>query len=152
MPSNGESAGLSGELTTQGHRLLARVYYADTDFSGVVYHARYLEFLERGRSDFLRLAGVHHTELADGLHGEKIVWVVKRMEIDFRAPARIDDILTVDTRTLEISGARIIMGQAIRRGDDLLIEARVEAAIIGGNGRPRRFPKDWIAAFLPRGG
>ena len=138
------------DRTNTGHRLLARVYYADTDFSGVVYHARYLEFLERGRSDFLRLAGVHHTELADGLHGEKIVWVVRRMEIDFRAPARIDDILTVDTRTLEISGARIIMGQTIRRGDDLLIEARVEAAIIGGNGKPRRFPKDWIAAFMPR--
>ena len=65
-----------------GHRLMARVYYADTDFSGVVYHARYLEFFERGRSDFLRLAGVHHTELADGKHGERIVWVVRRMEID----------------------------------------------------------------------
>ena len=59
-------SGLSGALTPFGHRLMARVYYADTDFSGVVYHARYLEFFERGRSDFLRLAGVHHTELADG--------------------------------------------------------------------------------------
>ncbi|MDI6028631.1 tol-pal system-associated acyl-CoA thioesterase [Corticibacterium sp. UT-5YL-CI-8] len=142
-------ASLSGALTPSGHRLMARVYYADTDFSGVVYHARYLEFLERGRSDFLRLAGVHHTELADGKHGEKIVWIVRRMEIDFRSPARIDDILTVDTRTLDISGARIVMGQQIRRGDELLIEARVEAAIIGENGRPRRFPKEWIAAFLP---
>src|SRR6478752_6008873 len=90
--------GLSGELTATGHRLAARVYYADTDFSGVVYHARYLEFLERGRSDFLRMAGVHHTELADGKHGERIAWVVRRMEITFHAPARIDDILTIDTR------------------------------------------------------
>ena len=65
------SAGLSGALTAFGHRIMARVYYADTDFSGVVYHARYLEFFERGRSDFLRLAGVHHTELAEGKHGEK---------------------------------------------------------------------------------
>ena len=81
------TAGLAGELTPSGHRLVARVYFADTDFSGVVYHARYLEFFERGRSDFLRLAGVHHTELADGKHGEKLVWVVTRMEIDFRAPA-----------------------------------------------------------------
>lgn len=151
MASDGESAGLSGELTESGHRLHARVYYADTDFSGVVYHARYLEFLERGRSDFLRLAGVHHTELADGVHGERIVWVVRRMEIDFRAPARIDDILTVETRTKEISGARITMSQTIRRGDALLIEAKVEAAIIAENGKPRRFPKDWIAAFMPRG-
>lgn len=144
-------AGLSGELTSFGHRIMARVYYADTDFSGVVYHARYLEFLERGRSDFLRLAGVHHTELADGIHGERIVWVVRRMEIDFRGPARIDDILTVDTRTEKISGARIWMAQQLKRGEDVLVEARVEAAIIGESGRPRRFPKEWIEAFLPKG-
>lgn len=145
------SVGLSGELTDFGHRLVARVYFADTDFTGVVYHARYLEFLERGRSDFLRLAGVHHTELAQGLHGEKLAWVVRRMEIDFRAPARIDDVLTIETRTREISGARIFMGQQIRRGDDLLIEAKVEAAIIAENGRPRRFPKEWAAVFQPQG-
>ena len=150
MADHGErETGLSGELTEGGHRLSARVYYADTDFSGVVYHARYLEFLERGRSDYLRLCGVHHTELADGAHGEKIVWVVRRMEIDFRSSARMDDVLTIETRTAEISGARIVMAQRIRRGGDLLIEARVEAAIIGGNGRPRRFPKDWIGRFLP---
>ena len=152
MSATGDiEAGLSGELTPFGHRLLARVYYADTDFSGVVYHGRYLEFLERGRSDFLRLAGVHHTELADGRHGEKLVWVVRRMEIDFRAPARIDDVLTIDTRTESVSGARIHMAQQIRRGEDVLIDARVEAAIISEGGRPRRFPKEWIAAFMPRG-
>ncbi|GAA4122186.1 tol-pal system-associated acyl-CoA thioesterase [Aminobacter aganoensis] len=153
MADHGEedalAAGLSGTLTPFGHRLAARVYYADTDFSGVVYHARYLEFFERGRSDFLRLAGVHHTELADGKHGEKIVWIVRRMEIDFRASARIDDVLTIDTRTVEISGARITMAQQLKRGDEVLVEARVEAAIIGENGRPRRFPKDWIEVFMP---
>jgi acyl-CoA thioester hydrolase len=143
------AAGLSGALTPFGHQLMARVYYADTDFSGVVYHARYLEFFERGRSDFLRLAGVHHTELADGKHGEKIVWVVRRMEIDFRASAKIDDILTIETRTQDISGARITMAQQLKRGDEVLVEAKVEAAIIGENGRPRRFPKDWIEAFMP---
>src|SRR5690606_22462852 len=123
--------------------------YADTDFSGVVYHARYLEFFERGRSDFLRLAGVHHTELADGRHGEKLVWVVRRMEIDFKIPAKIDDVLSVETRTESVSGARIIMTQALKRGDDLLVAAKVEAAIISESGRPRRFPKEWIAAFMP---
>ena len=142
-------AGLSGALTPTGHRLMARVYYADTDFSGVVYHARYLEFLERGRSDFLRLSGVHHSELVQGSRGERIVWVVRRMEIDFVSPARMDDILTIDTRTDSISGARIFMAQEIRRGEDLLIKAMVEAAIVGENGRPRRFPKEWIEAFLP---
>ena len=145
------AAGLSGELTPFGHRLMARVYYADTDFSGVVYHARYLEFFERGRSDFLRLAGIHHTELADGRHGEKLVWVVRRMEIDFRAPARIDDILTVETRTETVSGARIFMAQQLKRGEELLVEAKVEAAIVSEGGRPRRFPKEWVAAFMPRG-
>ena len=84
------------------------------------------------------------------MRGERIVWVVRRMEIDFRAPARIDDILTIDTRTEEISGARIVMAQQIRRGGELLIEARVEAAIIGENGRPRAFRDEWIAAFLPQ--
>ncbi|GLS30524.1 (3S)-malyl-CoA thioesterase [Mesorhizobium albiziae] len=142
-------AGLSGALTPFGHRIMARVYFADTDFSGVVYHARYLEFFERGRSDFLRLAGVHHTELAEGKHGERLVWVVRRMEIDFRGSARIDDILTVDTRTEAISGARIFMAQQLKRGEEVLVEAKVEAAIIGENGRPRRFPKEWVAAFMP---
>ncbi|MGN6766532.1 MAG: tol-pal system-associated acyl-CoA thioesterase [Rhizobiaceae bacterium] len=145
------ATGLTGELTPTGHRLLARVYFADTDFSGVVYHARYLEFFERGRSDFLRLAGVHHTELADGKHGEKMVWVVRRMEIVFHAPARIDDILTIDTKTVNVSGARIFMEQRIRRGDTALVDAKVEAAIIGESGRPRRFPREWVDTFMPQG-
>lgn len=143
-------APVAGELTETGHRLVARVYFADTDFTGVVYHARYLEFFERGRSDFLRLAGVHHNELAEGKHGEILAWVVKRMEIDFRQSARIDDILTVETVTADVSGARIFMEQKIMRGEDVLVTARVEAAIIAGNGRPRRFPKEWIPAFMPQ--
>lgn len=143
-------AGLSGKLMPFGHRIKARVYFADTDFSGVVYHARYLEFFERGRSDFLRLAGVHHTELAEGKHGEKIVWVVRKMEITFHAPARIDDILTVDTRTENISGARIFMAQQIKRDDFLLVAAKVEAAIIGEIGKPKRFPREWIDIFVPK--
>lgn len=145
------AAGLSGELTDFGHRLLARVYYADTDFSGVVYHARYLEFLERGRSDYLRLVGVRHTELIEGLRGEPVVWVVRRMEIDFIRPARMDDVLAIGTRTLKIAGARIVMAQELRRGAELLVSAKVEAAIVGTTGRPRRFPQEWIEAFLPGG-
>jgi len=152
MGEANEVVPLAGELTAEGHRLLARVYFADTDFTGVVYHARYLEFFERGRSDFLRLAGVHHTELQAGKHGEALAWVVRRMEIDFRQPARIDDVLTIDTRTQSVSGARIFMAQKIRRGADVLVEAKVEAAIIGEGGRPRRFPKEWVAAFMPKGG
>lgn len=156
MPDHGESTAetpvpISGVLTDFGHRHHVRVYFADTDFSGVVYHARYLEFFERGRSDFLRLAGVHHTELAAGLHGEKLVWVVRRMEIDFLGSARIDDILTIDTRTEKITGARIFMAQQIRRGETVLVEAKVEAAIVSESGRPRRFPKEWVEVFMPKG-
>lgn len=143
-----EEAVINGRLTGDGHRLVARVYYADTDFSGVVYHARYLEFLERGRTDFLRLKGVHHTQLEEGQLGEPIVWIVRRMEIDFRLPARIDDLLVVETRIADISGARVVMQQSITRNyDEVLIEARVEAALINKQGRPKRMPKEWKALF-----
>jgi acyl-CoA thioester hydrolase len=156
MNVHGESApadeGLAGKLTDWGHTLRARVYFADTDFSGVVYHARYLEFFERGRSDYLRLAGIHHNELADGQHGKILVWVVRRMEIDFRTPARIDDILTVDTWTRDISGVRIFMAQKILRDETVLVEAQIEAAVIDGRGRPQRFPKEWIGRFKPSDG
>ena len=156
MADHGESGApdaipLAGVLTSTGHRHVVRVYYADTDFSGVVYHARYLEFFERGRSDFLRLAGVHHTELADGKHGEKIVWVVRRMEIDFKGSAKIDDVLTIDTITENVSGARIFMAQTLSRDGQVLVEAKIEAAIVSENGRPRRFPKEWVEAFMPQG-
>ena len=146
--SAAESEVINGTLTSEGHRLLARVYYADTDFSGVVYHARYLEFLERGRTDFLRLKGVHHTQLEEGQLGEPIVWIVRRMEIDFRLPARIDDLLVIETCVTEASGARVTMRQRIqRKNGELLIEAQVEAALINKQGRPKRMPKEWKALF-----
>jgi acyl-CoA thioester hydrolase len=140
----GQRSELAGELTGEGHRLLQRVYYEDTDFSGVVYHARYLHFLERGRTDYLRLAGIHHAEIGDGLHGEKLVWIVRRMTIEFVAPARIDDILEIVTRVEDISGARIAMAQQVMCGETLIVTAQVEAAIVNGEGKPRRFPKDLL--------
>jgi acyl-CoA thioester hydrolase len=148
LPADEAGSGLSGDIMPDGHWLKARVYFADTDFTGVVYHARYLEFFERGRSDFLRLAGVHHNELADGIHGETLAWVVKRMEIDFRGPAKIDDIITIHTRTVKLSGARIYMQQEILKGQTILVAATVEAAVINAEGRPRRFPKEWAAALM----
>ena len=146
MNDQGEDQ-LAGWLTETGHTCRARIYYADTDFSGFVYHARYLEFLERGRSDYLRLAGIHHTELAAG--EQPLVWVVRNMQIEFIAPARMDDIVTVETQTDEISGARIIMRQTMLRGETRLISAKVEAAIVTPDGRPRRFPKDWATRLRP---
>ncbi|MFC4623660.1 YbgC/FadM family acyl-CoA thioesterase [Daeguia caeni] len=138
---------VSGELKDGVHRLYARIYYADTDFSGFVYHGRYLEFYERGRTDFLRLQNVHHIELAEGALGEEMVWVVRRMEIDYRAPARMDDLILIETSVKEIRGARVIMQQRITCEGRLLSEARVEAVMITKQGHPRRIPDEWRAAF-----
>jgi acyl-CoA thioester hydrolase len=131
---------ISGELTEAGHRLLQRVYYEDTDFSGLVYHARYLHFLERGRSDYLRCLGVEHSSLIGG-DTEGVVFVVHRMEIDFKSPARMDDILTITTRTEKAGGAKMVLTQEIRRDDTLLIAAKVIIAVINASGRPRRLPE-----------
>lgn len=131
---------LAGHLVDGGHRLDVRVYFEDTDFSGVVYHARYLHFLERGRTDYLRLHGIGHRELMDGAFGEPMAFAVRRMEIEFLRPARIDDILSVETRTALLGGARVVLDQRIRRGDEVLIEAKVKVAVISPDGRPRRMP------------
>lgn len=136
---------LAGRVEDGVHRLAIRVYYEDTDFSGAVYHANYLKFCERGRSDFLRLRGIHHHELnAKGRSG----FVVRRMACDFLRPAGIDDILTVETRVVGVGGARLELRQRIWRGGELLFMAEVTAALAAG-GRPRRLPPE-IAATLSR--
>nr|WP_316655615.1 tol-pal system-associated acyl-CoA thioesterase [uncultured Gellertiella sp.] len=140
---------LSGELTDQGHRLVQRVYYEDTDFSGLVYHARYLHFLERGRTDYLRCLGVEQSALLT-VDEEGLVFVVHRMEIDFRQPARMDDILAVLTTTEKAGGAKMVLHQQIRRDETLLIEAKVTIAIINGRGRPRRLPEQLASRFLEK--
>ena len=143
----GTTFSLSGELTQAGHRLVQRVYYEDTDFSCVVYHARYLHFMERGRTDYLRLLGVEQGSLILEEDREGLVFVVHRMEIDFKAPARMDDILTILTSTEKAGGAKMILNQEIRRGDQLLIAARVIIAVINAAGRPRRLPEALAARF-----
>ncbi|SDU34974.1 tol-pal system-associated acyl-CoA thioesterase [Stappia sp. ES.058] len=136
---------LAGRLTADGHVLPVRVYYEDTDFTGVVYHAAYLKFIERGRSDFLRLCGVHHSDLNDGVHGEALAFAVRRMEIDFLAPARIDDALEVVTRLESARGARLCLAQEVRRAETPLFSARVTVAVISAEGRPRRLPEQLAA-------
>ncbi|MCF3638391.1 tol-pal system-associated acyl-CoA thioesterase [Rhizobium sp. TRM95111] len=139
---------LAGVLTAQGHRLEQRVYYEDTDFSGVVYHARYLHFLERGRTDYLRVLGVEQGSLIEAADGEGVAFVVHRMEIDFKAPARMDDILTILTSTEKAGGAKMVLGQEIRCGEQLLIAARVIIAVVNRKGRPRRLPEGLAEQFL----
>lgn len=138
---------LSGQLTDQGHQLLQRVYYEDTDFSGLVYHARYLHFLERGRTDYLRCLGCQQSDLV-AADEEGLVFVVHRMEIDFKQPAKMDDVLTVNTSTEKAGGAKMILNQEIRRGETLLIVAKVTIAVINRSGRPRRLPDSVAKKFL----
>jgi acyl-CoA thioester hydrolase len=137
------SAAIAGRLTRAGHELVQRVYFEDTDFSGRVYHARYLHYMERGRSDFLRLLGVHHRALAV----EGLAFAVRHMEIDFLKPAAIDDVLTIRTTVVETRGARIVLAQDVLRGEEHLIGARVTVALIGASGRAARLPAPIREAF-----
>jgi acyl-CoA thioester hydrolase len=132
--------GLSGRLVPGGHVVPVRVYFEDTDFSGVVYHGSYIRFMERGRSDFVRLLGVGHTELHLGEHGEPLAFAVRRIHADFLKPGRIDDLLEIETRVLELAGARIILRQTVRRDDEILVDAEVTVVLVNREGRARRIP------------
>jgi acyl-CoA thioester hydrolase len=137
----------AGRFDDRRHILPVRVYYEDTDFSGVVYHASYLRFLERGRSDFLRLAGIHHKAMLEA--AEPLAFAVSRMEIDFVRPARIDDALTVRTAFETMRGPRIFVAQALMRGDELLVRAKAEVCCISLAGRPRKPPALVSARLKP---
>ena len=139
---------LGGRLTDEGHVLAVRIYFEDTDFVGIVYHANYLRYFERGRSDFLRLRGVNHTSLLAGETGESLAFVVRHMDIDFIRPARIDEIIEVRTAVAEMKGARMVLDQIAVRGSDVLATAKVTIAVLGPDSRPRRIPnlvKDRLA-------
>ena len=113
-----------------------RVYYEDTDFTGMVYHANYLRFFERGRSDFLRDAGVSHSDLLE--RDDPAAFTIVRAEIDFRAAARIDDELDIVTAYSGAKGARLFFSQRCHRGDELIAGAEITAVQIHADGRPRR--------------
>jgi len=136
MSTEDPNAPSSGRYEGREHVLPVRIYYEDTDFTGVVYHANYLRFFERGRSDALRAAGVSHTALLEG--DRPTAFTIVRMEIDFRRPARIDDALEVRTLYEQIRGPRLFIRQHIRRGEETICEAVVEAACIDLSGRPTR--------------
>jgi acyl-CoA thioester hydrolase len=141
MSERGE--GLAGELVEGGNVLRQRVYFEDTDFTGLVYHARYLHFMERGRSDYLRLLGIGHRALAE----EGLSFAAVHLEVDFRKPARIDDVVTVRTSLEALSGARLTLAQRIEVDGTLLVEARVTIAMIRADGRPVRLPPAIRTAF-----
>ncbi len=135
----------AGVFAGRQHRLPVRVYYEDTDFTGLVYHASYLRFLERGRSDFLRLAGADHVVMA----ALGTAFAVLRLEIDFHRAARIDDALIVVTGIAEARGPRLGFAQRVERGGEVICTAVVEAACIDAAGRARRPPPELGRALAP---
>ena len=124
-----------------------RVYYEDTDFTGLVYHANYLRYFERGRSDFLRVVSSGHTELLE--REDPMAFVIVRMEIDYVRGARIDDALVVRTAYDRVKGPRLYISQTIERAGEIVCRAQVEAACIDLQGRPRRPPKQLVENLRP---
>jgi acyl-CoA thioester hydrolase len=133
---------LDGEIHDGHHVMSMRVYYEDTDFTGIVYHANYLRFMERGRTNYLRLLGAEHRALFSEVEAEApgFAFVVRAMTIDFLKPARMDDVLEVETEPEEVRGASIALRQRVSRGDELLVEAHVRVAFVAA-GRARPIPK-----------
>lgn len=125
------------------HRFPVRVFYEDTDMGGVVYHANYLRFIERARSDWVRQLGNDQ----NAMRAAGVVWVVRRIECDYLAAARFEDELVVETTVAAISGARLVMNQVVRRGGEEIFTAQVTAVCMTAEGRPVRLPAE-IRALL----
>jgi acyl-CoA thioester hydrolase len=145
-------APLDGTMRGGRHIMTVRVYYEDTDFSGIVYHANYLRFMERGRTNPLRLLGADHRALFEEAARETpgFAFVVRSMRIEFLKPARMDDVLDIVTAPHEVKGASITLHQQVLRGDELLVEAQVRVACVSG-GRARPIPKALRLAMLADG-
>ncbi|HEY0420588.1 MAG TPA: tol-pal system-associated acyl-CoA thioesterase [Acetobacteraceae bacterium] len=133
------------DLSSAGHRYALRVYYEDTDAGGVVYHANYLRFAERARTEALRELGVPHSEMVSQ-HG--LFFMVRRVKVDYLAPARLDDALLVLTETLAVRAATAQVRQTVSRGEAKLVVLEVELVCIrAADGRPARIPPRWREAM-----
>jgi len=137
----------AGEFRGKTHILPIRIYYEDTDLSGVVYHANYLRFMERGRSEYFRCAGI--TRLAQLEDPEPTAWTLKKASLEYHRPARLDELVEVHTRCTGLTGARMTASQSIHRNGTLLVQGQVEACIITLSGKPRRIPEDIRAKLAP---
>jgi acyl-CoA thioester hydrolase len=129
---------LAGRIEGQTHVLPVRVYFEDTDCGGVVYHANFLKFCERGRSDFIRLLGIEAKDLADPAQGEPAIFVVRKVEIDYLKPGRMDDVLEIVTSCAEIGSASLVLQQDVMRAATLLARAKVTVVLVGQSGKPQR--------------
>jgi len=137
----------AGWLVGREHQLPVRIYYEDTDFTGVVYHANYLRYFERGRSDFFRVVGVSHSALLQ--RPDPAAFTITRMTVDFKRAARIDDALLVRTTYDSVRGPRLFISQRITRGEELIATAAIEAACIDLKGRARKPPPGMAEALAP---
>ena len=133
---------LDGEIHSGRHIMSIRVYYEDTDFSGIVYHANYLRFMERGRTNHLRLLGAGHRSLFEEAQQEApgFAFVVRSMQVEFLKPARMDDVLEVTTAPEEVKGASVMLYQRVERNGELIVDAHVQVAFVSG-GRAKPIPK-----------
>jgi acyl-CoA thioester hydrolase len=145
--------GLDGVVRDGRHEMAVRVYYEDTDFTGIVYHASYLRFMERGRTNYLRLLGADQRALFEAAEKEApgFAFVVRSMSIEFLKSARMDDLLTIATAPEEVKGASMTLHQKVLRQEDVLAEAHVRVAFVSG-GRARPIPKALRAVMKPDGG
>lgn len=134
----------AGRYVGGEHRFAVRVYFEDTDAGGLVYHANYLRYMERARSDMIALLGV---DAAKALRDGEGVYVVTRVAIDYRRPAKLGDALVIASTLMELRAASSVIHQQVIRDGEVLVEATVQAAFVGPNGRPRRQPAAWLAAF-----
>ena len=133
-----------GVMRGRTHLFPLRVYFEDTDVAGIVYYANYLRFIERARSDMLRLIGVDQRGALEGGEG---VYAVAELSVKYRAPAKLGDDLLVATGIEAVRAASVLIHQRVMRGDELLADARVTAAFLTPDGRPRRQPRAWVQAF-----
>jgi acyl-CoA thioester hydrolase len=133
-----------GHFDGNAHQFAVRVYFEDTDFSGIVYHARYLHFMERARSDMLARLGIDQRGAHEAGHG---AYAVTAMNMKFRQPAYFDDALLVTSIVTAVRGASCDIHQTVSRNGETLVTAQVKAAFVGPDGRPARQPAEWVAAF-----
>jgi acyl-CoA thioester hydrolase len=138
------TAPTTGRIEHGRHILPLRIYYEDTDAQGIVYYANWLRFLERGRTELLRMLGLEHSALRAerGVH-----WVVRRCTVDYLRPARLDETIEIVSGCGELRGASLDMLQEARRGTDLLVRAELKIACMGAQGRPARLPEPARAAL-----
>ena len=134
----------AGRFIAAVHHFPVRVYFEDTDLSGVVYHANYLRYMERARSDMLRVAGINQRAAQEDGTG---VYAVTGLTIDYRRPARLDDDLLVESHVANIRPVACTIHQRVRRGDEILTDGEVSVAFLTLEGRPTRQPKPWIDIF-----